>query len=57
MSMLPWSYPGHALMTEDRGKVLGVDDCPCGRKGKYFTVKGRVPLAEMRGCSDTHGQA
>jgi Acyl-protein synthetase, LuxE len=57
LSMLPWSYPGHALMTEDRGTILGTDDCPCGRKGRYFTVTGRVPMAEMRGCSDTHAQA
>ncbi|MCA0425702.1 MAG: acyl-protein synthetase, partial [Proteobacteria bacterium] len=58
VSALPHSYPGHALMTEDRGRLDGEDNCPCGRKGRYFTVFGRVPMAEMRGCSDTHaGQA
>lgn len=47
------SYPGHSLLTEDRGVLLGEDDCPCGRKGKYFKVLGRLPKAEIRGCSDT----
>ena len=54
LSMLPGSYPGHALLTEDRGTVLGEDDCPCGRLGKYFHVHGRLAQAEVRGCSDTH---
>lgn len=54
MSILPRSYPGHALLTEDRGTVLGEDSCPCGRLGKYFQVHGRLAKAEVRGCSDTH---
>lgn len=54
LSMLPRSYPGHALLTEDVGVILGEDDCPCGRLGKYFHVHGRVAKAEVRGCSDTH---
>jgi len=54
LSMLPRSYPGHALLTEDRGIILGEDDCPCGRLGKYFHVHGRLAQAEVRGCSDTH---
>ncbi len=53
LSILPLSYPGHSLLTEDLGTVHGEDDCPCGRKGKYFSVSGRMPLAELRGCSDT----
>lgn len=53
LSMLPESYPGHAILTEDRGVILGEDDCPCGRKGKYFKVLGRIKNAEIRGCSDT----
>ncbi|MDD3212749.1 MAG: acyl-protein synthetase [Eubacteriales bacterium] len=55
-SVLPRSYPGHVLLTEDEGRVLGEDDCPCGRKGKYFEVLGRVKRAETRGCSDTYEQ-
>jgi|SaaInl8_200m_RNA_FD_contig_71_339519_length_8039_multi_7_in_0_out_0_3 phenylacetate-coenzyme A ligase PaaK-like adenylate-forming protein len=54
LSIMPRSYPGHILLTEDLGTILGEDDCQCGRKGKYFKVKGRLPKAEIRGCSDTH---
>ena len=54
ISTLPESYPGHSLLTEDEGVLLGEDDCPCGRKGKYFKVLGRLKNAEIRGCSDTY---
>lgn len=54
LSLLPRSYPGHAILTEDLGTILGTDDCPCGRKGKYFHIHGRIPKAEMRGCSDVY---
>lgn len=54
VSMLPESYPGHSLLTEDEGVILGEDDCTCGRKGKYFKVLGRLKNAEIRGCSDTY---
>lgn len=54
VSALPESYCGHVLLTEDEGTVLGEDDCPCGRRGKYFTVHGRLKNAEIRGCSDTY---
>lgn len=54
VSAIPESYPGHSLLTEDEGVVLGEDDCPCGRKGKYFKVLGRLKNAEIRGCSDTY---
>ncbi|MCI5955597.1 MAG: acyl-protein synthetase [Clostridiales bacterium] len=55
-SLLPRSYPGHILLTEDEGRILGEDDCPCGRKGKYFEIVGRIKRAEVRGCSDTYEQ-
>ena len=54
VSVLPHSYPGHSLLTEDTGIVLGEDDCPCGRKGKYLKITGRLQQAELRGCSDTY---
>jgi hypothetical protein len=54
LSLLPLSYPGHNLLTEDLGLIIGVDDCKCGRKGKYFLVIGRVPGTEDRGCSDVY---
>jgi len=53
LSELPKSYPGHSLLTEDLGTIHGIDDCSCGWKGKYFSVAGRIPKAELRGCSDT----
>ncbi len=54
LSVLPRSYPGHSLLTEDLGAIHGVDDCPCGRHGSRFTIQGRVPKAELRGCSDIY---
>ncbi len=54
VSAIPESYPGHSLLTEDEGVILGEDDCPCGRKGKYFKIDGRLKNAEIRGCSDTY---
>jgi hypothetical protein len=54
MSTIPRSYPGHILLTEDLGIVGGTDGCRCGRRGTFFQVLGRLPSAELRGCSDTH---
>ncbi len=54
VSTIPESYPGHSLLTEDEGIIEGIDDCPCGRKGKYFKILGRLKSAEIRGCSDTY---
>ena len=56
LSILPTSYPGHSLLTEDEGILLGEDDCECGRLGKYFKILGRVKNAELRGCSDTYAE-
>lgn len=56
LSCLPHSYPGHSLLTEDLGTLTGEDNCPCGRHGRTFSVKGRLPQAEVRGCSDTFGE-
>ena len=54
MSVLPYSYPGFSILTEDIGCFLGVDNCPCGRLGKYFQIKGRIENSELRGCSDVY---
>jgi len=51
VSTLPTSYPGHVLLTEDLGVVHGIDDGAW--PGKRFSVLGRLPRAEARGCSDT----
>ncbi len=56
MSGLTSSYPGQAILTEDIGEFIGVDDCKCGRKGKYFKFKNRVEKSETRGCGDTFAE-
>lgn len=57
LSALPESYPGHALLTEDMGVVHGIGHPESGWSGKQLTIIGRVPRAELRGCSDTHAYA
>ena len=52
ISLVPHSYPGNSILTEDLGKIHGVDDCSCGRRGKYFNVLGRITNSELRGCSN-----
>jgi len=53
ISLLPKSYPGHSILTEDIGIIMGEDDASNGWKGKYFKILGRAKKAEIRGCSDT----
>jgi hypothetical protein len=53
LSCLPTSYPGHSLLTEDLGVIRGEDPEGTGMGGRCFEVLGRVPKAELRGCSDT----
>jgi hypothetical protein len=52
LSILPSSYPGHSILTEDLGIIHGVDACKCGNLGKFFTIHGRQKNSEPRGCSD-----
>ena len=54
VSLLPTSYPGHSILTEDTGEIVRTDGCPCGRAGTSFKVYGRIKNAEARGCSDTY---
>lgn len=54
ISILPMSYPGHSILTEDLGTIVGRDNCNCGRTGRYFLINGRIKDAEVRGCSDTY---
>ena len=54
MTVLPLSYPGHSILTEDEGVIWGDDRCKCGRFGTRFNILGRIPQAEIRGCSDTY---
>lgn len=54
ISCLPYSYPGHNILTEDEGEIIGEDNCKCGRMGKFFLIHGRLTESELRGCSDTY---
>jgi Acyl-protein synthetase, LuxE len=51
-SVLPTSFPGHLLLTEDLADVIALDGCPCGRRGMVFRFRGRAPKAEVRGCGN-----
>ena len=52
LSLLPLSYPGHSLLTEDLGVIEHIDGAAPGRYGKGLRILGRVPKTELRGCSD-----
>ena len=52
LSLVPRSYAGFSLITDDLVQVHGNDDCRCGRKGTYFKIIGRAKSAEIRGCGD-----
>jgi hypothetical protein len=51
-SVLPTSFPGHLLLTEDLAEMVAHDGCPCGRRGTSFRFVGRVARAEVRGCGN-----
>lgn len=51
-NVLPTSFPGHLLLTEDMAQVVAYDGCPCGRRGISFRFAGRIPAAELRGCGN-----
>ncbi len=54
LSLIPHSYPGHSILTEDLGVVHEEQGTPDGAwGGRRLEVLGRVPRAEQRGCSDT----
>ncbi len=52
-SLLPTSYPGHNILTEDIGEIAKYNDCSCSKKGIRFKVYGRTKKSEIKGCSDT----
>jgi hypothetical protein len=51
-SVLPTSFPGFLLLTDDMGELIGHDGCPCGRRGTHFRFTQRVPKVEVRGCGN-----
>ena len=52
LSLLPKSYPGHSILTEDIGSIVKDNHCDCNFKGTRFKVHGRAKEVELRGCSD-----
>lgn len=55
VSLLPKSYPGHSVLTEDLGVIVTIDAGVDGRLGKAIWVVGRVSKVELRGCGDVLG--
>jgi len=51
-SVLPTSFPGFLLLTDDMAELIGHDGCPCGRRGTHFRFTRRVPKLEVRGCGN-----
>lgn len=52
-SLLPTSYPGHNILTQDIGEIKERSLCKCKLNGTRFIIHGRAKQAEIRGCSDT----
>ena len=54
LSILPRSYPGYSILTEDVGYIVEESINRDGQLVKSFVVEGRVPSSEIRGCSNTY---
>ena len=52
ISILPVSYPGISILTQDLGEIFYDGNCPCSKGGKSFKIYGRQKNAEVRGCSN-----
>ena len=52
LSLLPTSYPGHSILTEDIGEIVNDHECKCYGHGTRFLIHGRLKNAELRGCSN-----
>jgi len=55
-SVLPTSFPGFLVLTEDMAEIISYDGCACGRRGISFRFVRRVPKAEVRGCGNVEGR-
>jgi len=51
-SVLPTSFPGFLVLTEDIAELIHLDGCPCGRRGTAFRFVSRAPKSEARGCGN-----
>ena len=52
LSLLPTSYPGHSILTEDIGEIVPRHKIKCNLDAKHFLIHGRLENSEVRGCSD-----
>ena len=52
LSLLPTSYPGHSILTEDIGEIITKNSCVCSKYSTRFKIHGRLPESEIRGCSN-----
>ena len=52
ISLIPRSYPGHSLLTEDIGYLSNNPDKNSDWPEQGLVINGRIPKLEMRGCSD-----
>lgn len=52
LSLLPTSYPGHSILTEDLGQIIEDKNCTCFNNSKKFIIHGRIKEAEVRGCAN-----
>jgi phenylacetate-coenzyme A ligase PaaK-like adenylate-forming protein len=50
MSLVPKSYPGHSLLTDD--VCFMHIECKCGTPGRSFEFVGRRASAPIRGCAN-----
>ena len=53
LTPIPHSYPGISVLTDDIGKIIGINSCKCGRKGICFQFLERLKTADLAGCGDT----
>lgn len=53
LTPIPHSYPGVSVLTDDIGKIVGINSCKCGRKGICFKFLERLKTADLAGCGDT----
>lgn len=52
MSLLPTSYPGNSLLTEDIAELKNDIKCVCDNGSKKFVIHGRSKNSELRGCAN-----
>lgn len=52
LDVIPHSYPGNSLLTDDIGYLFKEKQCRCGRAGTTFQMLKRANGSEAKGCGD-----